>query len=104
MAEVVAGSDEGQFVKASWPELRKTRSGRETVADALAACGLFGGATFTDIIFERLGGATVADGAIRFTVEMSQIAEVANAATTSVVGGVGESALELSHFEGETSG
>jgi hypothetical protein len=104
VGEVVASSDEWQLARAVGPDLRQTRSGREAVADALSANGMFGGATLTDIVFEGLGGATVANGAIRFAVKMPQITKVANATAALVVGGVGESVLELGHFEGEASG
>ena len=63
-----------------------------------------GGAAFAQILFERLGGATIADGSIRFAVEVAQVAEVANAAATAVMDRVGEGLSELSYLKGKTSG
>lgn len=102
VGEVIASSDEGKFVNSFGTDLGEAGSGGEGIADALAAGGLFDGATFAEIIRERLGGTAVADRAILLAVEVAQVAEVANAAASVVIGGVGEGFFELGDFEGET--
>ena len=95
VGEVVARGDEGEFVNAPGTDLREADGGRESVADALAAEGLLGGATFAEIIPEGFGGTAVADGAVRFAIEVAEVAQVADAAACLIVGGVGKGGLEL---------
>ena len=58
--QVVAGGDQRQFVRGVQADLTDTDDRGQTIADALAADGLFGGTALAEIIVERLGRAPVA--------------------------------------------
>ena len=102
--QVVASGDQWQLGWPSGAQLTEPHSGRESVANAFAAEGLFGAAAFAEIIVERLGGTAVADRAIGFAVGVAQVAKIADAGTLLVDHGVREGLLDLGHFEGEAGG
>jgi len=70
VGNVIASGDEGEFVRSFGADLGETNGGREGVADALAAEGFLGSATFATILFDGFSGAAVANGAVIPAVEV----------------------------------
>ncbi len=83
--KVITGRHEGEFRGTIGADLREADDGREGVADAFAAEGFVGGATFAPIVFEGFGGATVTDGTVGLAIEVAQVAEVTDARACVVV-------------------
>src|SRR5581483_11758545 len=79
LTEIVAGGGEGRLDVGAAADLLVADVGHESVAETLAAGGVFGVASFGKVERQRLGGAAMNEGAVVGANDFGEEAKVADA-------------------------
>jgi hypothetical protein len=99
VSQIIPSGDQGQFVRFTGTDLAQANRRGQPIADALAALRLLDGPALSQKIRQGLSRAAVANLAVRFAVETTEVAEVAEARAGFVKSPVGERPIDLGHLE-----
>src|SRR5690606_19236282 len=101
VGDVFAGGDQGGLLVAGAARLPEADGGEQAVAKAFATDGVLHGSALAHVVFDRFGGATVAERAVFALVGAAQVPDVADARAFGVGGAAGDGVGQLHDLEGE---